>query len=168
MERTGFSKNIITKAIHTLEVELYVKCIGDQRNKRAEFGVNEYLVCHPSTGEPLTTTKSTSFYYGNDIGYFTVPKDVVFRTEERWSLANMTGSEISVYSCLLWLADKSRRNEVEFHRIRTRKLSGLGLSTFKKAVLGLETKGLIWFRSSDVLVLCDPHRGTGTSGHSRV
>src|ERR1041385_2375829 len=49
VERTGLSKNSVSKAIRELDAQKFIK-IESQRKKRGEFGVNRYLICDPSMG----------------------------------------------------------------------------------------------------------------------
>jgi hypothetical protein len=42
-ERTGFSKNVISRSVKQLEESRFIECSRDQRRKYKQFGVNEYF-----------------------------------------------------------------------------------------------------------------------------
>jgi DNA-binding MarR family transcriptional regulator len=102
IERTGFKKNTITKAVNELEEKLYLKRV-ENRKKRGEFGTNEYILCNPQDGEPLAAAR---YPYMKKLatGYFTVPDCIVKETEYQWSLAEISPSELRLYTVLLFLA----------------------------------------------------------------
>jgi 5S rRNA maturation endonuclease (ribonuclease M5) len=158
-ERTGYSKNVITKAIAELEVKLFIKCMGDNRKKYGEFGTNEYLLCNPADGEPLPAARNV--YLNKKIGYFTVPAVVVTEITTKWSLAHMSGSDLRLYTSILYLANRKLSNEFTATAVELRKLSGLAPRTLKKAIEGLRDRGLVYVIGvKDYRVqLCDPFTG---------
>jgi len=52
IERTGVSKNVITRAVRALEAQRFIK-LAKQRKKYGEFAGNKYIFCDPSTGEAI-------------------------------------------------------------------------------------------------------------------
>jgi len=91
-ERTQYSKNPISEAVKELEARLFIKRLGEQRRKGGEFGVNEYIICDPRTGEPLKVHVRQALLFSNSVPYFTVPTCFVKRSDASWSLANLTPS----------------------------------------------------------------------------
>lgn len=159
IERTGFSINTITKALQELEGRRFIRSI-DNRKKSGEFGANEYLICNPLDWEPRVTAKN--LMYENKLPYFLVPACIVTWHAANWSLAKMTGSEIRLYVCVLWLANFHRSNQFKSTGAELRKVSGLRQATFPKALDGLGSCGLVQVRGDAKdydLHLCDPFTG---------
>jgi DNA-binding MarR family transcriptional regulator len=159
IERTGYSKNVITRATRGLQKGKFIERVT-HRKRYAEFGANEYILCNPDTGTPLMAKQSV--IYGNGLSYFTFPICVVTEQTANWSLAKMSGSEIKLYVCILYLANRHRNNEFTATTIELRQLSGLAPATFRKAVNQLECRGLVWISESDKfwgISLCDPYTG---------
>jgi len=156
-QRTGYSKNAITNAVKELKQRRFIELIA-HRKKRQEFGTNEYIFCHPDSGEPLPAQRS--LLYGNGLPYFTMPSCIIKEHQANWSLREMTGSEIKLYIGILYAANRQRANEFMITAAELRKLCDLAQPTFKKALDGLENRGLIWFVSAEnklQLNLCDPY-----------
>lgn len=159
IERTGYTKNVISKAIKGVQAEAFIEPVK-HRKKYGEFGVSEYTLCNPETGIPLMAKKSV--IYGNKLPYFTFPMCVVTEHTANWSLAKMTGSDLKLYVCILYLANRYRNNEFTTTTKELRKLSGLAAATFKKAVDQLECRGLVWISQKPKaygISLCDPYTG---------
>src|ERR1022692_4193076 len=142
IERTGYSKNIITGAVENLEDKRFIK-FEPQRKKYGEFGVNKYFLCDSSTGEPFKTTPGVKLLYANHASYFNLPICLVREPAANWSIANLGGSAIAVYVALSFLANKSARNTIEVKSPELKTLSALTKPTLKKALDDLETRGLI-------------------------
>jgi DNA-binding MarR family transcriptional regulator len=161
IERTGFGKNTITDAVTELEKKLYLKRV-ENRKKKGEFGTNGYILCNPQNGEPLAASRTP--YMGKVArGYFTVPDCIVKETGYNWSLAKIGESELRLYTVLLYLGNQHRDNEFTTTAAEMRELSGLSQPTLKKAIPGLEERGLILvsgdFKSNCTVNLCDPYTG---------
>ncbi len=161
-ERTGLSKNTITEATKELDAKGFIKRITGGRRKRGEFGANEYLVCNPSSGEPLLAIGSNLFL-PNKVRYVNVPKCLVTEFAADWSLAQLTGSEIRLYVAVLWLANRPPRSGMlKTSESALRKLSGLGRPTFDEALERLECRHLLWITGGQkdlCVTLCDPYTG---------
>jgi DNA-binding MarR family transcriptional regulator len=160
IERTGFKKNTITKAVTELQEKLYLKRV-ENRKKKGEFGTNEYFLCNPQDGEPLPASR-TPYLRKLTAGYFTVPDCIVKETNYNWSLAKISESELRLYTVLLYLANRHRDNEFTTTAVEMRTLSGLSVPTLPKAIVGLEERGLIWVSGdlkSCTISLCDPYTG---------
>lgn len=159
IERTGYTKNVISKAIKGLQGQKFIEPVK-HRKRYAEFGANEYILCNPEDGIPLMAHRSV--VYGNRLPYFTVPMCVVTEHTANWSLAKMTGSELKLYTCILYLANRHRNNEFTTITGELRKLSGLAPATFRKAMDQLECRGLVYVTgkpSGYSISLCDPYTG---------
>jgi DNA-binding MarR family transcriptional regulator len=159
MERTGYSTNVITKAIKGLQNRKFIE-VARHHKKYGEFGANEYILCHPEAGMPLTAKRDV--VYGNGLPYFTFPECVVKEHTANWSLSNMSASELRLYVCILYLANRHRSNEFTATSAELRKLSGLAPATFRKALDELECRGLAWVTASSKpyrISLCDPYTG---------
>src|SRR5437773_2166440 len=74
MERTGFSKNVITDAVKQLEDNKFIECSRKQRMKYQEFSVNSYSIWNPGTDQPIFADKDQTIFYSNRITYFTMPR----------------------------------------------------------------------------------------------
>lgn len=159
MERSGLSKNIITRAARELEAQQFIK-LAEQRRNGGEFGVNKYLLCDPSTGDPFKTRPGWKFLYANDASYFNLPVCIVREPAANWSIANLSGSALAVYVALSWLANKKGSNTIEIKPSDVKALCNLTRPTYKKAVDDLETRGLILTDSAaKTFTLCDPNTG---------
>jgi DNA-binding MarR family transcriptional regulator len=159
VESTGYSKNAITKAIKELQNRKFIEPVR-HRKKHGEFGANEYMLCHPGTGIPLTAKRDV--VYGNGLPYFTFPERVIKEHTTNCSLAKMSSSELRLYTCILYLANRHRNNEFTTTAGELRKLSGLAPTTFRKALEQLECRGLVWVTASSTpyrISLCDPYTG---------
>ena len=141
IERTGYSKNVITRAMKELQDNKVIEPVT-HRKKYGEFGANEYILCNPETGIPLMAHRSV--VYGNKLPYFTFPMCVVTEHRANWSLAKMTGSGLKLYVCILYLANRHSKNEFTTATAELRKLSGLAPATFRKALDQLECRGLAY------------------------
>ena len=159
MERTGLSKNIITSAARELEAKRFIK-LAEQRKKYGEFAGNKYILCDPSTGDPFKTRPGWKFLYANDAAYFNIPVCIVRETTADWSIAKLSGSALTVYVALSWLANKKGSNTIEPKPSDLKALCNLTRPTYKKAVDDLETRGLIFIDSAaKTFTLCDPNTG---------
>ena len=89
----------------------------------------------------LETRGQINVIPSNGLKYFTLPSCVIKETNERWSLANMTSSEIRLYFSICWLSNKQytrKDNDFEVKVADLRRLSGLkSPKTFDKALEGL-------------------------------
>lgn len=158
-ERTGLSKNVITRATQELEDRNFIKCEG-QRKKYGEFGVNKYLLCNPTTGEPFETRPGFNLLYGHSVPYFDVPVCVVRESAENWSIAILSSSALKVYVSLSFLTNRLGSNKVQTSTSDLRTLSNLSTATLRKALRELETRGLIWTNGTkNEFTLCDPYTG---------
>ena len=111
----------------------------------------------------------------NGIRYFTFPSCIITSTEERWSLAHMTSSEIKLYFAICWLSARDHRrpdNVIDTDTTELRRLSGLkSMKTLTKVLDSLQYHHrLIQIWPTDVayrngegkpirLELCDPLTG---------
>lgn len=158
-ELTGYTNNAITKAAKGLGISKFIQIVPN-RKKRGEFGMNEYILCHPQTGEPLPAHRNV--LYANKISYFTFPLCVVREREAHWSLVRLTGSELKLYASMLWIANRARSNEFQSTGAELREVSGLTRPTLTKSIDGLEERGLIWVTGNSKAYdvhLCDPYTG---------
>jgi hypothetical protein len=159
IERTGFSKNIITQAAQELEDQRFIKLEG-QRRKYGEFGVNKYFLCDSSTGEPFTTKPGFKLLYANHASYFNLPVCIVRESAENWSIAKLGSSALAVYVSLSFLGNKSGTNRIEVKPLDLKTLCNLTRPTLNKALDELETRGLILIDSAGKeFTLCDPYTG---------
>lgn len=159
MQYTGYSQNVITKAVQGLQDKKFIEP-NTHRKRHGEFGTNEYTLCSPEDGTPLTACRSVM--YGNQLPYFTFPVCVVTEQTANWSLAKMTGSELRLYISILFLANRHKSNEFDSTSAELRQLSGLVPATFRKALDQLECRGLIWVsprQKAYNISLCDPYTG---------
>jgi 5S rRNA maturation endonuclease (ribonuclease M5) len=161
IERSGFTKNTVTKALKQLEGKFVIKC-GDQRRKRGEFGVNEYFICDPLSGEPLEVS-GKNFYRSHNIRYLNIPRCIVKDFPANWSLAQISPSEIRLYVSICSIANSSRSGQFETTSPALMKLSGLARRTFVKALECLQDRHLIWcpmtHENEISITLCDPYTG---------
>jgi 5S rRNA maturation endonuclease (ribonuclease M5) len=159
IERTGFSKNVITQAARDLVAKQFINRAG-QRKKYGEFAGNKYFLCDPSTGDPFKTRPGVKLLYANHAAYFNLPVCIVRETAAKWSIAKLSGSALAVYVSLSWSANKSDRNTIEIKPSDLKALCNLTRPTFNKALEELETSGLIFTdRAGKKFTLCDPNTG---------
>jgi DNA-binding MarR family transcriptional regulator/5S rRNA maturation endonuclease (ribonuclease M5) len=159
IERTGYSKNIITRAVQELQDKRFIK-FEAQRKKYGEFGVNKYFLCDSSTGEPFKTTPGVKLLYANHASYFNLPICLVQEPSENWSLAKLGRSAVAVYVALSFLANKSGKNTIEVKSPELKTLCNLTKPTLTKALDELETRGLISIDGTGKeFTLCDPYTG---------
>jgi DNA-binding MarR family transcriptional regulator/5S rRNA maturation endonuclease (ribonuclease M5) len=161
MERTGLSKNVITRAVRELEAQRFIKNAEQrQRKRRGEFAGNKYILCDPLTGDPFKTRPGVKFLYANRASYFNLPICIVRATAANWSIAKVSGSALAVYVALSWLANKNGNNTIEVKPSDLKTLCNLTRPTFKRAIDELETCGLIFMDAAGhVFTLCDPNTG---------
>jgi DNA-binding Lrp family transcriptional regulator len=174
--RTGYSKNIVSKATRELGEKQFIQRVTTRSEKEGQFGVNEYVLLNPETGNPLPSTGGTqrgNYLYskqpGSTVRYLTLPVCIVKEVKARWSLANMTGSEKRLYVTLCWLGNESRRKDNGNQFITTvselRRVAALStVSTMQKALNGLENKALISVIASESgdelrIQMHDPYTG---------
>ncbi len=161
IERTGYSKNTITKAINGLQQKNLLLRLGQQRRKYKQFGVNEYTILDSRTGTALMPPgKGNNLLYGNSIPYFTVPKCLLQEPGARWSLANMTGAEASLYLSALSIANSQGSDTFSVPDRKLRKLSALNSRTYQKSLESLQRKGLIYMPEPGHFTVCDPYTGS--------
>ena len=112
MERTGLSKNIITSAARELEAKRFIK-LAEQRKKYGEFAGNRVSLCDPVNGRPVRDQARWNFLYANDAAYFNIPVSTLREQTADWSIAKLSGSALTVYVALSWLANKKGSNTIE-------------------------------------------------------
>jgi DNA-binding MarR family transcriptional regulator/5S rRNA maturation endonuclease (ribonuclease M5) len=162
IERTGCSRRTISRAIKSLCESGYIETIPDRKGSKINgSGVASYILLRPDTGLPLTKSTQGSVLFANKLAYFTLPICFVTKSEQHWSLANITSSETMLYFSALYLANHARSNEFDSTSLRLRKLSGLSYSTYLKAMEGLRDTGLIQvFGQKELrIAICDPYTG---------
>ncbi len=158
MERTGFSKNTITKAVNELEAKNFIQ-LSTSRRKRGEFGSNVYTLCNPATGEPLRSQGGKNFLFSNDVRYIKIPKCVVREQDAEWSIANMSCSELRMYVSICWLANKKNQGEFDVTMAELKRLGRFSTSkTAETAREGLLDKSLL-SALGDRMLLHDPYTG---------
>ena len=158
IERTGYSKNVITKAVRELEAASFIRASAGDRRKYGEFGVNRYVLCDPQTSEPLRVVPGLRLLYGNAISYFNLPVCIVQESVPHWSIAKLTGSELVLYVALVYCANRKGQSELAIVPSDLRRLCHLSQPTFKKAIAELQQRGLI-LADETTQVLCDPYTG---------
>jgi DNA-binding MarR family transcriptional regulator/5S rRNA maturation endonuclease (ribonuclease M5) len=156
MERTGYSKNLVVQALRQLKDKKFIRRRDAERKKFGEFAVREYTICDSKTGEPLYPSSGRTLYYSDRLPYFTVPKCLVTENQKHWGMAHLSGSELALYTAVLYQANVERNNRFEFQSAELRALSGLSRQTFENAVDALEIKGLIRVIDYEIL-LTDPY-----------
>jgi hypothetical protein len=159
MQRTGYSTNVITRAVKGLQNRKFIEP-DRHRKKYSQFGTNEYQFCSPEDGALLMAKQN--LMYGNRLPYFTFPVCVIQENTANWSLASMTGSELKLYTCILYLANRNRNNEFTTTAAELRQLSGLAPATFRNTLDQLECRGLVWVSARPKaynITLCDPYTG---------
>ena len=125
--------------------------------------------------EPLMVDHQINVLPANRIKYFSYPTCIITSRDERWSLANLTGSEIKLYFCLCWLSARHHRREenvIDTDTGELRRLSGIKSGkTLSKALDSLQyDRRLIQIWPSEKahingegkpirLELCDPLTG---------
>lgn len=158
-ERTGYSKNVITRALQNLQDNRFIKFEG-QRKKYGEFGANKYFLCDSLTGEPFKTTPGVRLLYANNASYFSLPVCIVREVSANWSIARLSGSASAVYVALSWLANKRGKNVIEVKASELKTLCDFTKRTLDKALDELEARGLIWSDGTGKeFTLCDPYTG---------
>ena len=157
MEITGFSINKITSAVKELREVGLVEPVPRRKRlnafrsrRKRECGgsmTTEYLLLNPDdpTKGSLMPDSQTNVIPASGIRYFTYPASVITKTDEVWSLANLTSSETRVYVSLLWLVNQRFQNEnrIDATVAVIGRVSGLTSRTVGKALDGLESRGLI-------------------------
>jgi hypothetical protein len=92
--------------------------------------------------EPLMVDDQINVLPANRIRYFSYPTCIITSRDERWSLANLTGSEIKLYFCLCWLSARDHRRPesvIDTDTGELRRLSGLkSAKTLSKALDSLQ------------------------------
>jgi hypothetical protein len=166
MQYTGYSINTITKAIKSLTEIGFIshqperKTLNRFKPRKRETGgsvTTEYYLNNPDVFEigygrlSFETKGQINIIPTSKIPYFTYPSCVVKETDQQWSLAKMSGSELRLYVVLLWMANRERKNDLSTTLSQLRKLSNLDPKTVIKALTGLEDRRLIqiWNGKSD-------------------
>jgi 5S rRNA maturation endonuclease (ribonuclease M5) len=158
-ELTGYTKNVITRGVKDLLNRQFI-CLQEHRKKRGEFGANEYTLCNPSDGEPLTAYKDAIF--GNRLPYFTFPSCIISEKTAHWSLSRLSASELKLYVALLSLANAARNNEFQTTLAELCTVGDLAPATCRKAMDAIEERGLVWITGlgkQRTFYLCDPYTG---------
>ncbi len=168
--RTGLSSRAsITAAITDLVSKQLLRVQREEqgRSKRGAvqgqlFGVNRYEPLNPATGRALQYKKGEGLLFANGVEYFRFPQCVVVESERPWSMAQLSSAELCAYLAICSFANW-QGHQLELDALALRKRSGIQTPvTFKKAIAGLEAKGLIWeqLRSNVYRIdLCDPFTG---------
>ena len=167
IKRTGYSRRAITDAISTLHHAGYIQPILDRKGSRKNGSGAAQYILQAQTGDPLTVDGIgkgkgwSNLLAANGERFFTVPLDIITNPDQQWSLAKMTGSETALYFACCYQASLRRSSEFTMPRVKLRELTGLSLPTYKRAIDGLEERGLLWFSGvKDIRVqLCDPFEG---------
>lgn len=129
-QRTGLSRVTLNQAIKELEEKILITC------DKKKFDITRYSMVDPSTAEVLSTAqRSKSLYYANGIKYLTVPCLLVTKPDNRWSLAQMSSSEVALYTAVMWLANKTRSNNLPFNREQIIERSGIVDNRDRKSVV---------------------------------
>ena len=63
--RTGYSQNIITKAIHELTTLQFIQVVKSDRKKHGEFAIQQYILCDPTDGTPLESSEPDVYVNGS-------------------------------------------------------------------------------------------------------
>jgi 5S rRNA maturation endonuclease (ribonuclease M5) len=155
VERTGFSRNSVSKAICELETRKFIQ-VESYRKKRGEFGVNRYLICNPATGQPYNVQPGERLLFSNHVAYFNFPVCIVREVKANWSVAKMSSSELVAFLFLALLANQNRTPLLEIEPAIARQKCDLSRTTFIKALNGLEERGLISIGDFET-ALRDPH-----------
>jgi 5S rRNA maturation endonuclease (ribonuclease M5) len=163
MRRTGVrSQASMSKALHGLQEAGFVQIVWDNKGstKRGEVS-SEYILTDPETREPFPVL----YRSGNVLGalkmrYFQI-SICLLTSAAHWSLANLSGSEVKLYIAMLWLANLEHSHHFERTHAAVYRAAHLTFVTFKKALEGLQVRGLIFVvedeASKSVIVhLCDP------------
>lgn len=163
-EHSGYSKNIITRALKDLCEKGFIKSCPERR-RSGQFGASIYLICNPENSTPLSSTGRGSFLLANGIRYINIPACLISEPEARWSFANLAGSETQLYVSLCWVANKHSNNQFSTTAAVLTRLAGFATTpTTYKALKGLSEKGLISIETmrgqADISVhLLDPYTG---------
>jgi hypothetical protein len=166
VERTGLSKNSVSKAIRELDAQKFIK-IESQRKKRGEFGVNRYLICDPSMGKPYNLQPGERLLFSNHVAYFNFPACIVTEVEANWSVAKMSSSELVTFLFLALVANQTRTPLLGIESAIARQKCNLSRPTFIKNLNGLQGRGLISIGTFETALrdphleisLCDPYTG---------
>ena len=158
-ERTGYSPNSLSRAIKQLHQSQIIEP-NRTRKKHKQFGATEYVLCNPDTGLPFDAQRDVVL--AHKVSYFTFPECVITESTANWSLSKLSSSELKLYTAILYLANRARNNEFTTAAAEARKVSSLETATLRKAMGGLEDRGLVWFSKTDKgfrVQLCDPYTG---------
>lgn len=160
-QRTGLHRNTVNSALRELKRAGYLQAVP-HRKKHGEFGATEYVICNPALQQPMLESKS--LMWKNNQSYFLVPRCFVMESDERWSLAKLSGTEVRLYLTFLLFASYRKNNEFETSCPELRKRSTLAAVTFKQAMERLEEAGLVWLlpdiKTTRIRVeICDPYTG---------
>lgn len=157
MDRSGFSKNVISGAMRKLEEKKLISK-ATSRKKYGEFGANVYTLLNPGTGKPLPSL-AKNFLLANAVQYVKIPTCVIKEHVADWSIANMSGSELRAYVSICWQANRKNLSEFDFSLADLKKLGGFSTSgTAQKALNGLIDKNLVSVYG-DKMNLHDPFTG---------
>lgn len=156
-QRSGRNKNTVSSGLNGLKGRFITW--DSTRKKYARFGANEYTIINPGTGEPFEATKGQDFIFHSGMQYFTIPGVLIKSHLMRWSIAQMSSSELRLYVALCWLASGKRSGEFNATLPELKKLTGLSTIPLVETQLKtLQKKGLI-SALGDHITLCDPHTG---------
>src|SRR5580704_7822436 len=74
IERTGYSRSTISRALKSLRKAGYIATIADRKLKKKNgSSVARYILLRPDTREPLFKSAKGNILYANKLPYFTVP-----------------------------------------------------------------------------------------------
>ncbi len=173
MEKTGYKRRTITKAIKELKETRYVSVMYDRKGSRKNgSGAAEYVLRIPDPWIPmkshaLRVQQGSNLLFANGIQYFTLPMCLITEPTARWFLANLSGSQTKLYLTIL---AKVPGKVLRIPALELQKLCSLSAVTFKKTVEGLEELGLIQIAGFDrteklrelnefIITICDPYTG---------
>ena len=179
MELTGLSLRSVATAIRTLHEAKFIRAVvrdkGGPDGGSIIGGYELWGTRKDAPPGPLAYPgKGTNVLLGNGVTYFNVPIEVVEMTDKHFSLAAMEGSEVKLYLAAAWWAatrkatplELATRKDLVFNTrtARLRPASSLAVPAYRKAMLGLQAKGLIYMSIGDsatenALTLCDPKTG---------
>jgi 5S rRNA maturation endonuclease (ribonuclease M5) len=166
MRRTGIrSQTSMSMALHGLQEAGFIEIVWDNTgsNKRGEMS-SEYILTDPETREPLPVI----YRRGNVLGalglrYFSI-SECLLTSAAYWSLANLSGSEVKLYVAMLWLANLKQAHGFEHTHADMYHAAHLTLVTYRKALDGLQARGLIFVVENEeakacAVQICDPFTG---------
>jgi 5S rRNA maturation endonuclease (ribonuclease M5) len=179
MELTGLCLRSVATAIRTLHEAKFIRAVvrdkGGPDGGSIIGGYELWGARKDAPPGPLAYPgKGTNVLLGNGVTYFNVPIEVVEMTDKHFSLAAMEGSEVKLYLAAAWWAatrkatplELATRKDLVFNTrtARLRPASSLAVPAYRKAMLGLQAKGLIYMSIGDsatenALTLCDPKTG---------